>query len=73
MAFLYLKAENDIQLLFNGKLVFKNEKNARTTFDIFSLNEKKDATSLCVHRADKSIFPSVRKKISFPTKLLQSL
>ena len=37
MAFLFLEAENDIQLLFNRKLVFKNVKNVCTIFNIFSL------------------------------------
>jgi len=37
MAFLFLEAENDIQLLFNRKLVLKNVKNVCTTFDVFSL------------------------------------
>ena len=36
MAFLFLEAENDIQLLFNRKLIFKNVKNVYTTFDVFS-------------------------------------
>jgi len=39
MAFLFLEAENDIQLLFNRKLVLKNVKNVCTTFDVFSLRD----------------------------------